>query len=220
MRDRMRMLHGALLNSVGVLRDAGQGAIGRAGDSAAELLDRVAGGQQIVFSPNEREKALSRLGHWLEKVRPRILDIVDPYFRPSDIGLLALVQKNVPDCRIRVLTSRKAMAQINSNEYDEAFQAAWRTQGLVSEPPPTAIFIVGRLSDGECGIHDRWWLAESDGLLVGTSFNSIGVSQTSVIQELAPEQVAELKREVDPYFQLLKRLLQGEKLTYFTVTLP
>jgi hypothetical protein len=104
-------------------------------------------------------------------------------------------------------------------ELEGEYQRSWRALGHAAAPPSTVILVVGRTSDGELDIHDRWWFCGDKGLEFGCSFGGIGREKLSTIRELGQEQTIKLSKEMDGYFSLQRRLLKGERISYATINL-
>lgn len=176
-----------------------------------------------VFDPGERDAAIAWLRQWLEEHASEYLIICDPYFGPSDLELLKIVNAVNPHLRVQVLTSRKhlnnlARAGKISSGPEDAFLQEWERLSD-QDPPPTRITIAGTRSNHDLPIHDRWWLTKGGGLRLGTSFQSFGIGKVSEISELQVERAAHLEQvtvapllnEHDEY--------QGERMRYTIVTL-
>jgi hypothetical protein len=181
------------------------------------MLEEIGSLPEITANPGSRDRVMRELEGWLRAMSPKTLDVVDPYFRSTDVELLLLVQKSAPDCQIRILTSRGD--HTDPNEFRADVIKEWRLLESRRDPPSTVVYLVGRNSDGHMGIHDRWWLTENAGLIYGTSFSGLGRDKTSFINQMDASQVVARRAEVDPYLQLTKRSHAGEKLNYATIVL-
>ncbi len=158
---------------------------------------------QIVIRPGERERGLRWISDWIAKSVRTYLKIADPFFGPADLELVKLVGEIHPECLLKVLTGRKQQVEevgrLGSTSVEDAYRSSW---SLLSEqaPPSTEILVVGIEPSGEAPIHDRWWLTESGGLRVGTSFNGIGKSKVSEISVLSAFEAQQLEQELDRYW--------------------
>lgn len=169
----------------------------------------------LLVRYNEREKALEFIKEWIENNVRTYLKICDPYFGPDELGLLLqMINNSVPSCEVYLLTSLGHQDKNNNLSIDEQYTEYWKS---ISDqcPPETKIVAVGTKTNIS-PIHDRWWISDSSGLRLGTSFNSIGIKRTSEIS-LIDENECRLKEdEIDIYLKQLKKDLNGEKLKYYS----
>ena len=169
----------------------------------------------IIIRAGEREKALQFLKEWFAHSVSEYLKICDQFFGVNDLEILQILKSANPGVKCSVLTSRKQQAQDKlSQQWDEAFQNHWRIHISDQEPPTTKIVIVGVESSGKSPIHERWWLTKDGGIKIGTSFNSLGITQTSEISILSPEEAAVKEYELNQYLNLETHEHNGEKLRY------
>ncbi len=136
----------------------------------------------LVIRPGERLKAMQYIREWADSELGDYLKICDPFFGPSDMDLLQLVQLINPNCRIQILTSKKHHEHEGiALPWDKSYRIYWRTKISDQTPLETDITVAGTEKQGELPIHDRWWITEGGGLRVGTSFRSLGLSKESEI---------------------------------------
>jgi len=168
---------------------------------------------RTIFGAGERQAALAFLRSWFEQNLGGSLKICDQFFGPEDLELLKLVHSIRPDCRIFVLSSQKHHNDLRLSNPAESYRIHWR---YISdqEPPETEIVIIGRSSSKKSPIHDRWWITEGAGLSVGTSFNSLGITQESTIAPLSDEEVMQYEQELDQYLSRRRKDYNEERLEY------
>lgn len=167
----------------------------------------------IIIRAGEREKAIQFLKEWFTQEACNYLKICDPFFGIDDLEVLQILRSVNPHCRVFILTSKKQQDKI-SQPWDDAFRTHWRVRISDQDPPETEIAIVGTESSGDLPIHDRWWLINGGGIRIGTSFNSLGITKSSEISILSPEEAKLLEKEVDQYLRREKREHNKEKLRY------
>ncbi len=171
----------------------------------------------ILFGAGDRTEVMSFLRSWLEQEATSYLTICDEYFGPEDLEVLKLLNAVNPTCRVSILTSQKHLHQKSISNPEEVFRREWRRLSD-QEPPDTEVLVVGLASSGKSPIHDRWWLTESAGISVGTSFNSLGITQESKITRLSHAERIKLEEDVDRFFRR-QREYNGERLRYTLFTL-
>ena len=86
-------------------------------------------------------------------------------------------------CKVQILTSKQHHDNEHISSPGSEYLEQWRRISD-QEPPDTEIVIVGTESSGKSPIHDRWWLTKGGGLKVGTSFNSLGITQDSTVTRI------------------------------------
>lgn len=172
----------------------------------------------LLVRAGERETAIRYIKDWLQRENADRLRICDPFFGPEDVAVLKLVKEVSPSCRVQILTSKKHHLAEVQEPWQRAYQLKWKE---VSEeaPPDTEIIVVGTEGDGALPIHDRWWLTDSTGLRIGTSFGSLGVGRESEVSLLAPQEAASRRAEVDRFIARGVRENAGKKLSYVMFTL-
>lgn len=174
--------------------------------------------KSLVVAKGERDKAYRFVRDWLERCAKKYVKICDGYFGLQDLEVVMLIQSVCPNCEVSILTSRKHHKQEGVVSAFEEYPARWRELSA-QEPPKAEIVIVGIEPSGKSPLHDRVLLTEGAGLKLGTSWNSIGKTQESVISVLSKSDAALLERSVDQYLLERRRDYQGMRLRYQVITL-
>jgi len=179
-----------------------------------------------VITRGDRTSALQFIRDWLANNEVEQIKIHDPFFGPEDLDFINLIRQQNPNCRVRVLTSKRRQDKVMAKFGDEHLQAVylnyWRDTISDLDPPFVDITIVGFGSgsgmDGS-PIHDRWWIAGSSGLRLGTSLNGMGnrVSEISVMSE---EETRAKNVQVDQFLSRNTVQYKGRNLSYSSFTLP
>jgi hypothetical protein len=176
---------------------------------------RLICGGPIWKSEGERETALQFIRKWVSEEVTGYLKICDPFFGVNDLEALKILQTIQKSCNVFILTSRKQQLQDKVEvPWDDAFRSHWRIHVSDQEPPRTEVVIVMTRSTGELPIHDRWWLTKDGGILMGTSFGSLGVKKVSEMTILSLDESKLLEKEVDQYLNRVKQESGKEKLLY------
>jgi len=182
-------------------------------------LEVTRGGQKLdtLVDGGERDRGIEFIRNWLIDVTPKHVWIVEPYFGPQSVEVLALVADACDDCEVTVLCGRKESLGSQTGSPEGIYREAWR-RIRSDEPPPTTIVMVQTKTSKKCPVHDRWWLTEGDGVALGSSYSGLG-ARLSEIRKLSPEQVSERLADLMPYFTLTKKEFQGERLEYSSFSL-
>ena len=146
------------------------------------------------------------------------MDICDQYFGPNELDLVMAIQSVYPDIEIRVLTSRHCQEQQQVKSLYDAYITGWRKISD-QEPPKAEIVVVGFEESGKSPIHDRCILTDKGGISLGTSWNSIGFSQDSIMKLLGDREASKLQERVLQFLVERRREYLGERLYYETVSL-
>jgi hypothetical protein len=169
----------------------------------------------IVIRQGERAPAIQFLVGWMQKNLGNGIKICDPYFGPEELEVLRLIQETNPNCHVQILTSLSHQPIVGADEtLQSLYDNYWRYRLSDQLPPDTDIVVVGINPRGGSPIHDRWWITESSGLRLGTSFNSIGVGKTSEISVISSELLSERETEIDQYLERRRRDSRGNELSY------
>jgi hypothetical protein len=184
-----------------------------------EVGDRLPESEQAsrIYGERERDLGLQFIRDWLMDVQPEKLWIVEPYFGPESIGVLALVRDVAGDCDVILLAGRENSLRNVSAPANDAYCAAWERL-REDEPPRCKLILAGGARTGAFPIHDRWWLAESSGLHIGTSYSGIG-ARASVMRRIDSTETCEALERFREYFAQSRREFNGERLTYMSLTL-
>jgi hypothetical protein len=172
MRERVGHVHEGIVDLLTLARQADVSLakqVGRAFDS----LDKGALGLTIVAKPHSRVEVLRALEFWLARLNATTLDVVDRYFSADDIELLALARRANPTITVRILVAAKDQ-KVDVSLLGAEYRRSWSRLGYTVDPPSTVVLVVGRESDGDLDIHDRWWFCGDNALEFGTSFNGLG----------------------------------------------
>ncbi|WP_079506907.1 hypothetical protein [Mesobacillus jeotgali] len=176
--------------------------------------------KSILIKVGERDKALDYLKKWFEENAKGYVKICDPFFGVGDLEVLQTFRVLKPEITYEVLTSIKNQKQEDiKGNYEEEYMKYWRMNISDQDPPETDIAIVGKKSDGELPIHDRWILTQGSGLRLGTSYKSFGLKKDSEISILDDNEVDLLEVEVNKYLNRSQREYDGERLVYNTFPL-
>ena len=168
-----------------------------------------------LIKAGEREKAIEYLKSWFVSNSKNYIKICDPYFGVDDLEILQMFGNLKPDIKYEILTSTKNQRQegIQGN-YEEVFTSHWKFNISDQDPPNADIVIVGKKSDGELPIHDRWIFTEGSGIRLGISYKSLGMKKDAEISVLDDTDKELLEEEVDKYLSCSLREYNGERLMY------
>ncbi len=170
-----------------------------------------------IIEAGERSDALNILRAWIREQNTSKYWIIDPYFAPENVALLALLKEAVEDVEVVILAGKKQSLRGVAPPYELAYETAWRQ--VSSDDPPTAqIILMGTRDTGKCPVHDRWWLTENGGIYLGTSFGGLG-SRVSEIRKLTALEARERLDILAPYLMQTRIEHQGERMTYLTFSL-
>lgn len=197
------------------LRAGSEGFVGRTEDPMVVRGRLGVEGGVTVIAPGDRRKAMDTLRDWLAEHAIGRLQIVDPYFKPDDMPLLAMVRDTVPEVKVQVLTGAEILGRVKGPP-DREYREAWERL-RDDELPELSILAVGTRRSPKCPIHDRWWLSGDRGVQLGTSTGGLG-ARLSTIRTLSATEVGEVREEIAPYFNRSAEVHNGSRITYFTFT--
>lgn len=191
-----------------------------AGTSASIAARRITpalsvpmGEESIVVRRGERELAAEFLRGWLGRVASGHVYICDQYFGPDDLDLLMIIQSVLPNVEMGVLTSGRRNRKHGMNSLEDTYVGGWKRisdQGV----PTVDIVVVGAEDSGKSPIHDRCILTEGGGSSLGTSWNSLGITQDSVLRVMSDGEAIGLSELVEQFLFRRKRDHGGERLNY------
>ena len=206
-------LHAAeLAISVSSRRTARQGRGGLFARSSS--LDHV-----LQIGMGEREKALAYIEQWLRANLGGYLKISEPFFTPEDLDLLRMVQMVRPDCEVMVLASAKVHTEKKVSEpLVASYTDRWR-QAYDDLPPRADVVVAAMRGTNDTPVHDRWWVTESGGLELLTSWNGLGRMKESTIRVLTSEEAALKEAQLNPFLIDHIRIHGGVRIAYTDVLL-
>ena len=174
--------------------------------------------ESIVVRCGERDRAVEFIKIWLEQAASRQVYICDQYFGPTDLDLVMLVQSVIPNVEVAVLTSRRHQEEKEFLPLHETYKTQWQRISA-QKPPRVEIVAVGFKGSGKSPIHDRSILTEKGGISMGTSWNSIGLSQDSTVRVLSKTEASQLFEHVGTFLLERRPDYAGKRLLYEPVTL-
>ena len=182
------------------------------------LLSAPLSQQSIVVQVGERDRAIEFIEEWLSRAAEEFVYICDQYFGPQQVDLLKVIQSVVPGVEVAVLTSHRCQEENKVKSLSEAYRSGWQS---ISDqrPPMVEIVVVGLEGSGMSPIHDRCILTKEGGISLGTSWNSLGERQDSIISVLSEGGVPAYFQRVTQYIRERRRVHGMERLSYETVTL-
>ena len=171
-----------------------------------------------VIKPGEKDLAVDFFKKWLSQTASKYVHICDQYFGPAELDLLMTIQSVDPNIEVKVLTSRHCHKQREIKSLVDAYSAGWRRISD-QDPPRVEIVVVGDEDKGMSPIHDRIILTDQGGISLGTSWNSLGLKQDSIIRVLPETEASELSNRLGQFLVERRRESNGERLIYETVSL-
>lgn len=165
----------------------------------------------MTFPAGQQGEVKKTLEQFLAKHGSPYVKIHDPYFGPTEIGLL----KSVPmDTQVAIMTSTR---DVSKGSEPESFRREWR-KASSQEPPPTDVFIY-LTEQNKTPLHDRFILCKNAGLWIGTSINSLGRKDTH-IKFLSEDEKHKIETEtVDRLLSQPPLYHEGERLKRRVFTL-
>ena len=167
-----------------------------------------------------RENVMRFFQDWFSSNVKSAVTICDQYFGLEDLSIVALLLSIKPAVSVNIMTSRRHQpVPPNGMTLDELYISHWRLHISDQSPPETIIYIIGTEPGGESPIHDRWIVTEESGLILGTSFNSLGKTKDSAITVMSDKEAETRRIEIDQYLTRTKKEINGLKLRLTTFTL-
>jgi hypothetical protein len=188
--------------------------------SDTSLHDRVERSKQtLVIGEGKRGEAIGWINEWLKSTDGGSIVIVEPYltsFAASEIvEMFKLVWDEGNFSQITVLAS---LLRTSAEQFQDNVYRAWQSTYGDIEIPPIEVVFASLEGDGRCPVHDRWWIAESGVLTLGTSYNGLGKRQAEM--SVQPREVAQDKlRKLDGFLSRRRKQHNGELIRYVTITL-
>lgn len=172
------------------------------------VLELVSAGSATIRA-GARDEGLSVLRDWILELSPSSVQLVDPYFEPSDLVTLASVAA-VPE--LRIFAGSRLNPGTPSRTAEELLQhsvEAWR-QARLDDPPRITVVVMGN-AIGKCPFHDRYVLTDDGGISMGTSLGGLG-SRDSVLSKVGPERVADERAKLGEWMLAGVPILDGSRV--------
>lgn len=170
-------------------------------------------GRSLLSKPGDREEAFRVLTAWLERNIQDTAIFHDPYFTLDDLNWLQMLRSARPDCKITIITSKKAQPRpVDGEELSDLYGDAWR-KAYDQQPPHAEIAVIGCGKVGISPIHDRWLVSGTTGLRFGTSVNALGSTRDSEISEMTPEDAAQCALRMKAYLDRELTEHRGERIS-------
>lgn len=165
----------------------------------------------IFVDPGERKKALTFLENWISSETEEFLVIADPYFGVAHLEILRNVLKAEHELTVFIVTGGSDK-RASIGDFMEELNTAWKNM-CEQEPPKTEVTVVYNADDPrkQAPFHDRWLLSKGMGLILGTSYNSLG-ERTSTIRQLSDRELRVVGEKIEPYRKGKTRTVNGKAL--------
>ena len=165
----------------------------------------------LFVDPGERKKALKFLEKWISSETEEFLVIADPYFGVAHLEILRNVLKADHELTVFVVTGGSEK-RASIGDFMEELNTAWKNM-CEQAPPKTEITVVYNAGDSRkrAPFHDRWLLSKGVGLILGTSYNSLG-KRTSTIGQLSDRELRVVNEKIEPYRKGKTRTVNGKAL--------
>lgn len=190
--------------------------VGRMAEHASPALAHDEGSglhsaQSLLIGPGDRIDATSFLLTWVRETSDDDIVICDPYFSAQEIDLIKQFHFERPSARFTILSCKSNRAGAG---VAVGLESAW-TAVCDQAAPEIRLITVTYDGDGLKGpIHDRWMLSNRQGLRMGTSLNSMGLSKLSEISTLNESQTLEVQKSLHPFISQQERMIDGRRLRY------
>jgi len=176
----------------------------------------------VLITPGEKKLAEDYLINWIkEKNLVNRIFICDPYFTLEELDYIQLLKSVNDDLSFTVITSRQAHDSKGiKGDLSALYDAYWKNNISDQEPPDIKVIVIGTSTHGLTPIHDRWILTDTnEGLRLGTSLNSLGVSKESEISVLDEGSGLIVREVLNKYINEDEKEFKGEKLKYNTFSM-
>jgi len=172
------------------------------------------------ISFNNREKAIDYISNWIKNSVENKAYIIDPFFDEDDLEVLKLFKELKPEAEVVILTSKGNGTNCHENN-DDVYQKKWSS--ISSESPPITKIEVLWIDtpDKKSPIHDRWWLTGNleNGLSMGTSYNTMGISKESQINILNEGGLQTVSTIIRDYIENRIALKEGKRIRYSSINI-
>jgi hypothetical protein len=178
------------------------------------LRNRQTEENAIVVEPGSREDILGWIREWIRSLGGDELIICDPYFTAADLEIIKLVQDIRPEISIQVIANLNENRNKHSSlTFAEEYRSKWRQSVADQDPPNTRIVLCETITH-KFPVHDRWFLANDQGIRLGTSINSLGTNKLSEISFMDEDETHAISQQLNKYLKMQEQYFHGEKLIY------
>ena len=126
----------------------------------------------------DEEKAMAYIVNWYQSVRYNTLTIIDPYFKPKDLGVIKTLCDINNDLEIRILTHRGKYC-------NEDYSSRWHTisSGVTNIIKLNFVWYEDKPEDGP--MHDRYWICSDEdndthNAITLCSIDTLGKKESSI----------------------------------------
>lgn len=126
----------------------------------------------------DEEKAMAYIVNWYQSVRYNTLTIIDPYFKPKDLGAIKTLCDINNDLEIRILTHRGKYC-------NEDYSYRWHTisSGVTNIIKLNFVWYEDKPEDGP--MHDRYWICSDEdndthNAIMLCSVDTLGKKESSI----------------------------------------
>lgn len=189
-------------------------------DDKDDIFDNITIKDNLTVKPGDIEEVIQFFNNWIEDKVHDYLKICDPYFCENDLWLLKSILTYKPNIKINIITSLGNLKDANEiYKLKDKLIQKWNEISK-QEPPDTTITIAWSKFSLKNPIHDRWLISKNNGVRLGTSINSLGVSKESEISHMSQNERTNVEHSIiDKYILMKEKFYNGEKINYTSFNL-
>lgn len=164
----------------------------------------------------EEGKAMAYITNWYLSVRYNTLTIIDPYFKPKDLGVIKTLCDINNDLEIRILAHRGKYC-------NEDYSSQWHTisSGVTNSIKLNFVGYADKPEDGP--MHDRYWICSDEDndtheAIMLCSVDTLGKKESSIIKT-DDKTTLEALNSYMKYVHTQIKTIKGRKLQYDSMNL-
>lgn len=172
--------------------------------------------QNGYIKVGEEDKAMAYITNWYQSVRYNTLTIIDPYFKPKDLGVIKTLCDINNDLEIRILTHR---GRFCNEDYSSQWHAI--SSGVTNTIKLNFVGYADKPEDGP--MHDRYWICSDEDndtheAIMLCSVDTLGKKESSIIK--ADDTITlEALHSYMKYVHTQNKTIKGRKLQYESMNL-
>ena len=164
----------------------------------------------------EEGKAMAYITNWYQSVRYNTLTIIDPYFKPKDLGVVKTLCDINKDLELRILTHR---GKYSNEDYHSQWHAI--SSGVTNCIRLNFVWYADKPEDGP--MHDRYWICSDEDndvneAIMLCSVDTLGKKESSITKADDNTTLAALNSYMK-YAHTKIKTINGRKLQYDSMNL-
>ncbi|MGK7295274.1 MAG: hypothetical protein ACNS61_05485, partial [Candidatus Wenzhouxiangella sp. M2_3B_020] len=185
----------------------------------ANLRESDEESRERFFASDDSEGPIKFVVEWVRQQEPSSLIICDPWLDVRVVSILRAAQLAHSNVDIKLISGPSFLERyVESEQSVDSVAVEWRRR-FQSEPLPDILVVCPYFRNSDsCAIHDRWIIADSEALKLGSSLSGLSSRETS-ISVVSGVELEQAREVLSQYLTMNVSEKNGKKILYKVIPL-